>query len=171
MYTTQFSYKRNPAYRYTPHTLTPFGQKVGMKMPSSILQRLICYTAVWKVFPSEPSTSHTTVNSLHCKLYTTQRRMYAAKSSCSTMASSVQRMTIVNNKFRASNSVYSSWQHRRRDDRRRWFTTAVVWRQVEQEEHINIRTYFAFETWISPQRASGERSECGNESRMPNSVP
>ena len=34
---------------------------------------------------------------------------------------------IVKNRFRASQCVYNSWQHRRRDDGRARFTTAVVW--------------------------------------------
>ena len=62
-----------------------------------------------------------------------------------TLASSAPRRTmIVNNRFRASHSVYNSWQHRRRYDGRALFTTAVVWRQVEHDavlmvEHILYR--------------------------------
>jgi len=47
------------------------------------------------------------------------------------------------NKFRRSHSVYNSWQHLPCGDGRALLTTAVVWRQVEQEvvlifEHIFI---------------------------------
>ena len=61
--------------------------------------------------------------------------------SCSTVASSTQRATIVNNKFRPSHSVYNSWQHLRCEDGPAQLKTAVIWRQVEQEaalifEHI-----------------------------------
>jgi len=51
---------------------------------------------------------------------------------CSTLASSTQRTTIVINRFRMLHSV-TSWPHRRWDDGHAWFTTAVVWCQVEQE--------------------------------------
>ena len=46
---------------------------------------------------------------------------------------STQRTMIVNNRSRPSYSVDNSWQHLRCDDDRALFTTAVVWRQVEQK--------------------------------------
>ena len=55
---------------------------------------------------------------------------------CSTSSSSTQRTVIVNNRFRASHSFYSSCPQRWRDEGRARFTTTVVWRQVEQEAHI-----------------------------------
>ena len=49
---------------------------------------------------------------------------------------------IVNNRFRASHFVYNSWQHRRRDDGRARFTTAVVWCQVMCQVAIDMQTAF-----------------------------
>jgi len=78
-----------------------------------------------------------------------------------TLASSTQGTTFVNNRFRASHSVYNSWQHRRWDDSRAWFTTAVICRQVKQEV-VLISAHILYLKPKSPQEASGERSERGN---------
>jgi len=49
--------------------------------------------------------------------------------SCSTSVSSTQRTTTAN--YRVKRLPQYCWPHHRRDDGRAWFTTAVVWRQVE----------------------------------------
>ena len=88
---------------------------------------------------------------------TTQREYRIARkklASCSTLAWSTQRTMIVNNSFRASHSVYSSWLHRLWDD---GLLTLLGRQQLPSD--ANIWTYVVFETRISPQMG---RIWCGN---------
>ena len=76
------------------------------------------------------------------------------------LASSTQRTTIVNNKFRASHSVYNSRLNRRRGDSRGRFTTAVVIikdRARGTVEAKNIVTLF----WRR-RRRTNSKSSCRN---------
>ena len=54
--------------------------------------------------------------------------------------------------FRPSPAVYNSWQHRRSA----WLTTAVVWRQVEQEAVVNIWNLNIQKLEYLFRRASGD---------------
>jgi len=78
----------------------------------------------------------------------------------STLASSILRTTIVNNRFRASHYVYNTWRNRRRDDDCARFTAAVVWRQVEREVVFALILYLKPE--YLPHGSVWARSECDN---------
>ena len=105
----------------------------------SMFTRIKC-TVPWRsgqnYLRATATATHHIVHFNCCKVYTQEYRTAAKRSwaaSCSTLASSAQRTTIVNNSFRPSHSIYNSWQHRRWDDGRVQLTTAAVWRQVEQQ--------------------------------------
>jgi len=66
--------------------------------------------------------------------------------------------TIVNNRCRASHCVCNSWPHWRQDNVRAWFTTAIVWRQVERKAVI----IFAHILYLKPGYLSRGSSDCSN---------
>jgi len=95
--------------------------------------------------------------------YSTGTRMKRSwPAAFSTLASSTRRTVIVNNRFRASRSVYNSWQHLWCNDGRARFTTAAVWRRVAQEAVLVFARVFIW-NWniISP----AGRSQCDNRIR------
>jgi len=78
-------------------------------------------------------------------------------SSCSVLLRrlSRQRTTIVNNRFRASHSIYNSWPNRRRDDGRARFITAVVWRHVVEDAILIFARILYLKREYFPSGASG----------------
>jgi len=66
------------------------------------------------------------------------------------------------NGFQPSHSVYNSWEHPRFDDGRAWLTTAVVWRQVEQQAVLILNIYFSLKPEYPRMGASEEEFECDN---------
>ena len=80
------------------------------------------------------------------------------------LASSTQGTMIVNNRFRASHSVYNSWPHRGWDNGRARFTTA----DAKSNRRPYICTYFVFETRISSQRDGWGRLERGDRISVAN---
>ena len=83
--------------------------------------------------------------------------------SCST-----QRTIIVFNKFRASHSVYNSWQHRRCNDGL-YGLQQLSSDAKSSKRRINMSTYFVCETIMSPQAMSplAEDLNAVTESPMP----